>query len=88
MLRINQSNLADDEDQALDLYDEAILAFKKASALSPGKLYTPFSLSVSLNNKEYFLDNPKLSEMVNMLQALQDGAELEGEEEEDVEDEE
>ncbi|KAG2190068.1 hypothetical protein INT46_005583 [Mucor plumbeus] len=68
MLRINQSNLADDEDQALDLYDEAILAFKKASALSP--------------------DNPKLSEMVNMLQALQDGAELEGEEEEDVEDEE
>lgn len=85
MLRINQSNLADDEDQALDLYDEAILAFKKASALSPGKLYTPFNLSILLINEDSFLDNPKLSEMVNMLQALQDGAELEGEEEEEDE---
>ncbi|KAI7903161.1 uncharacterized protein BX663DRAFT_507669 [Cokeromyces recurvatus] len=49
MLRINQSNLAEDEDKALDLYDEAIKAFKKAHALDP--------------------DNPKLSEMVNMLEA-------------------
>jgi hypothetical protein len=37
MLRINQSNLADDEDQVLDLYTEAIESFKKASALDPGK---------------------------------------------------
>lgn len=37
MLRINQSTLTADEDAAVDLYDEAILAFKKASALSPGK---------------------------------------------------
>lgn len=37
MLRINQSNLAEDEDQALDLYDEAIQYFKKASTLDPGK---------------------------------------------------
>lgn len=36
MMRINQSNLADDEDQALDLYDMAIVAFKEAHALSPG----------------------------------------------------
>lgn len=37
MLRINQSTLSADEDAAVDLYDEAIIAFKKASALSPGK---------------------------------------------------
>ncbi|RCH77759.1 hypothetical protein CU098_000065, partial [Rhizopus stolonifer] len=35
MNRINQSNLADDEDQAIDLYEEAIEAFKKAQALKP-----------------------------------------------------
>ncbi|GAA5799211.1 hypothetical protein EDC94DRAFT_608346 [Helicostylum pulchrum] len=35
MLRINQSNSAEDEDDALELYDEAIEAFKKAHALDP-----------------------------------------------------
>ncbi|KAL7328062.1 hypothetical protein PS15p_206387 [Mucor circinelloides] len=35
MLRINQSAVTSDEDAAVDMYDEAILAFKKAAALSP-----------------------------------------------------
>ncbi|KAI9476327.1 MAG: hypothetical protein EXX96DRAFT_601946 [Benjaminiella poitrasii] len=35
MLRINESNLAEEDDDALDLYDEAIEAFKKAHALNP-----------------------------------------------------
>ncbi|KAI8991361.1 hypothetical protein BDF20DRAFT_904058 [Mycotypha africana] len=35
MLRINQSNMAEDEDEALDLYDEAIHAFKKAHEMRP-----------------------------------------------------
>ncbi|KAI8886639.1 hypothetical protein K501DRAFT_331107 [Backusella circina FSU 941] len=52
MLRINQSNLTEDEDQTLDLFEDAINAFKKAAKLSP--------------------DNPKLTEMVNMLQGLQE----------------
>lgn len=36
MLRINQSNSAEDEDEALELYDEAIESFKKAHTLDPG----------------------------------------------------
>lgn len=39
MLRINQSNIADDDDEALELYDEAIEAFKKAHELNPGKSF-------------------------------------------------
>jgi hypothetical protein len=39
MLRINQSNLTQDEDQTLDLFEDAINAFKKAAKLSPGKIY-------------------------------------------------
>ncbi|KAI8327883.1 hypothetical protein BD560DRAFT_417570 [Blakeslea trispora] len=35
MNRINQSNLAEDEDQAIELYEGAIDAFKKAIALKP-----------------------------------------------------
>ncbi|KAI8351215.1 hypothetical protein EDC96DRAFT_518913 [Choanephora cucurbitarum] len=35
MNRINQSNLAEDEDQAIELYEGAIEAFKKAIALKP-----------------------------------------------------
>ncbi|CAO3617581.1 unnamed protein product [Mucor hiemalis] len=35
MLRINQSNSAEDEDEALELYDEAIESFKKAHTLDP-----------------------------------------------------
>jgi hypothetical protein len=48
MMRINQSNLADDEDQALDLYDMAIVAFKEAHALSPGAWFSPYSYSFLL----------------------------------------
>lgn len=45
MLRINQSNTAEDEDDALELYDEAIEAFKKAHSLDPGKAcYTVYFL--------------------------------------------
>lgn len=39
MLRINQSNLADDEEEVLDLYTEAIESFKKAHTLDPGKIF-------------------------------------------------
>ncbi|KAL9540428.1 hypothetical protein MBANPS3_009682 [Mucor bainieri] len=66
MLRINQSTLSADEDAAVDLYDEAILAFKKASALSP--------------------ENPKLAEMVTMLQNMQKAMEEYEEDPEESED--
>jgi hypothetical protein len=39
MLRINQSNLTEDEDETLDLFEDAINAFKKAAKLSPGREY-------------------------------------------------
>jgi hypothetical protein len=69
MLRINQSNLTEDEDETLDLFEDAINAFKKAAKLSPGK-DIDFIRAYKLN--PILLDNPKLTEMVNMLQGLQE----------------
>jgi tetratricopeptide (TPR) repeat protein len=68
MLRINQSNLAEDEDQALDLYDEAIQFFKKAASLDPGTSYFHFFFRFLI----CYLDNAKLAEMVKVLDAYQE----------------
>lgn len=38
MLKMTLSNMTDDEDQVLKLYDESIEAFKKALELNPGKV--------------------------------------------------
>lgn len=54
MLRINQSAVTSDEDAAVDMYDEAILAFKKAAALSPGKLIELSPVQIILNQDNFY----------------------------------
>ncbi|KAI8982509.1 hypothetical protein BDB01DRAFT_723449 [Pilobolus umbonatus] len=50
MLRINQSNMAEGEDEALDLYDEAISSFKRAHELDPGiYIYTTEVISLTIH---------------------------------------
>ncbi len=94
MLRINQSNSAEDEDEALELYDEAIENFKKAHELDPGKILVFIRVCLSFSDLFILLiDNEKLATMVAMFQQLQDAEvyeeeEAEEEEEEEEEDEE
>ncbi|KAI8638492.1 hypothetical protein BD408DRAFT_422890 [Parasitella parasitica] len=68
MLRINQSTLAQDEDKAVDLYDEAILAFKKASALSPNNqklAQMVTTLQAMQNEVEEYEEDPEENEEIH-----------------------
>lgn len=100
MLRINQSNNTDDEDEALELYDEAIQFFKKAHTLDPGKdiiiiffvtLHRRTAIFISIFT---LIDNEKLACLVAMFESIeaQEMAELDedthGEEDDDVEEDE
>lgn len=46
--------MTSDEDAAVDMYDEAILAFKKAAALSPGKLIELSPVQIILNQDDFY----------------------------------